>query len=248
MSLGISFIKAFFCSLLSACTTQVVGGLVNLILVWHITMEAVDITKALEKLRAEKKRKFTQTVDLVVNLQSFDVRKEALNTFVTLPNPTEKRVAAFLTKKSKLVPTITEADFTKYNDIVSVKKLAKQYDFFMAVAPMMSKVATKFGRVLGPVGKMPSPQAGIMPNENDETIEKMLKKMKTVLRVRNKEMSVKLPIAKEDMDDAKIVENAESVIKQLEGKLPRGRENIKNAMIKFTMTPSIKFLDYTKKK
>ena len=72
--------------------------------------------------------------------------------------------------------------------------------------------------------------------------------MNSVLRVRNKEMSIKLPIGKEDMEDVQIIENMESVLKQLEGKLPRGRECIKNVMIKFTMTPSIKCIDYAKKK
>jgi large subunit ribosomal protein L1 len=211
-------------------------------------MEAENINKALEILRKEKKRKFVQTVDLIVNLENFDVRKEALNTVVNVIHPNKKKVAAFLTRNTKIIPTINEPDFVKYKDLKDIKKLAKQYDSFIAVAPMMSKVATKFGRVLGPMGKMPSPQAGIIPKDDDESIKKMVEKMQYVLRVRNKEMSIKLGIAKEDMSDEDIIENAESVLKQLESKLPRGKECIKNVMIKFSMTPSIKFLDYSKKK
>ena len=49
------------------------------------------------------------------------------------------------------------------------------------------------------------------------------------------------------MADDMIIENVEALLKQLEASLPRGKENIKNAMIKFTMTKSIKFLDNVKR-
>ena len=207
----------------------------------------MEIKQVFEELKKEKKRKFSQTIDLIVNLQNFDVRKEALNTFLNVPNPMERKIGAFLTKKSHIVPTITEMDFAKYKDIKDVKKLAMEYDFFIAVAPMMGKIATTFGRAFGPLGKMPSPQAGIIPKETDEMIKGMVEKMKSVIRVRNKEMSIKLVIGKEDMDVKKVTENIESVLKQLEAKLPRGRECIKNVMLKFTMTRAIKFIDYTRK-
>jgi len=73
----------------------------------------MEIKAALVELRKEKKRKFTQTVDLVMNLKNFDVRKEALNTFIFVPHGSEKKLAAFFTKRSKLITTITEEDFTK---------------------------------------------------------------------------------------------------------------------------------------
>jgi large subunit ribosomal protein L1 len=207
----------------------------------------MEIKKALEDLRKEPKRKFDQTVDLIVNLQNFDVRKEALNTFVTVKHASEKKVAAFLTKRSKVIDTITELDFAKYKEMKDIKKLAKKYDFFIAVAPMMSKVATKFGRVFGPMGKMPSPQAGIITKEDDETVKAMTKKVQAVLRIKNKEMSIKLPVGKESMSDEEIVANIETVLKQLTKKLPRQNDNIKNVMVKFTMTKAIKFLDKAKK-
>jgi large subunit ribosomal protein L1 len=200
----------------------------------------MEIQKALEELRKEKKRKFVQTVELIVNLQNFDVRKEALNTFVKIPNPSEKKICGFLTKKTKLVDSITKEEFDKYKEIKDVKKLANNYDFFIAAAPLMGLIATKFGRVFGPLNKMPSPLAGIMPIDNDEAIKAMVEKMKGLARVRTKDLSLKISIGKEDMADDKIIENVESVLHELEGKLPKKKENIKNAMIKFTMTPAVK--------
>jgi large subunit ribosomal protein L1 len=203
----------------------------------------MEIKEAITQLRKEKKRKFVQTIDLIINLKNFDVRKEALNTFVPVTHPSKKKVCAFLMKRSKLVDTITEIDFEKYKEAKEIKKLAKKYDVFMASAPMMTKVATKFGRVLGPVGKMPSPQAGIITKETDEDIKAMVEKVSRVIRVRNKEMAIKLPIGKEDMTDKQIEENISGVISGVTSKLPRGKENIKEVLVKFTMTKPIKIMD-----
>ena len=203
----------------------------------------MEIKKALAELRKEKKRKFVQTVDLVMNLKNFDVRKEALNTFVSVPHPREKKLAAFLTKKSKLIDTITEDDFVKYKEMKDIKKLAKKYDAFIAVAPMMGKIATKFGRVFGPMNRMPSPQAGIIPQEKDEMINAMIEKMKKSIRVKNKEMAIKLAVGKESMGDNELEENITTVIKGLEKVLPRGRDNVKEVLIKFTMTRPITIVE-----
>ncbi len=206
----------------------------------------MKIEEALAELRKEKKRKFVQTVDLIVNLKNFDVRKEALNTFVEVPYSKEKKIGAFLTKKSKIVDTLTETDFVKYKELKDMKNLAKKYDSFIAVAPMMSKIATKFGRVFGPMGKMPSPQAGIITQETDSAIKEMLEKMGKIIKIRNKEMAIKLAIGKEDMSDEDLLENIDSVIKSLEKKLPRGKENIREILLKFTMTRPIKIFEVNK--
>jgi len=195
----------------------------------------MEIKEALVELRKEKKRKFDQTLDLVVNLKNFDVRKEALNTFVSVPHGSEKKLAGFFTKRSKLIDSITEADFVKYKDLKDIKKLAKKYDAFIAVAPMMGKVATKFGRVFGPMNRMPSPQAGIIPKDDDEVIKMMIEKMNKSIRVKNKEMAIKLPVGKESMSDDELAENVAAVLKGLEKALPRGRDNVKEVLVKFTM-------------
>ncbi len=206
----------------------------------------MEIKAALVELRKEKKRKFTQTVDLVMNLKNFDVRKEALNTFIFVPHGSEKKLAAFFTKRSKLITTITEEDFTKYKDMKDIKKLAKEYDGFIAVAPMMGKVATKFGRVFGPMNRMPSPQCGIVTKEDEADLKTMIEKMNTSIRIKNKEMAVKIAVGKESMSDDELVENIESAIKGIKKKLPRGNDNVKEVLIKFTMTKPIVIVEARK--
>lgn len=200
-------------------------------------METKD---ALKVLREEKKRKFDQSVDLIVNLKNFDVRREALNTFVFVPHGMEKTFAAFFAKRTDKVATITEEDYVKYRDLKDIKKLAKKYDMFLAAAPLMSKVATKFGRVFGPLNKMPSPLAGIVPQETDEMIDAMLEKMKKAVRVKNKEMSIKVRVGKESMDDVRLIENIDVAVEELIKKLPKGVDNVKDVMVKFTMSKPVK--------
>jgi large subunit ribosomal protein L1 len=200
-----------------------------------------DLKSALLELRKNEPKKFKQTVDLIVNLQKFDLKKTPLNLFVRVPHKSkEKRVAGFFETESKFVDTITEMDFKKYSDKNKLKGLVKKYDFFIAQAKLMPKVATTFGRVLGPAGKMPSPQMGIVLNADEKSIEELKEKINTSIRIRAKEPSIKIGIGKEDMKDEDIVENAVSIFNELVKALPRDKENIKNVEIKFTMTKPVK--------
>ncbi len=201
-------------------------------------MELKDqLKKALEELRKEKERKFDQTADLIVNLQKFDLKKNQVNIFVSVPYKIkDKTIAGFLEVKNKNVDTITPDEFKKYKDKKELKKVIKKYDFFIAQASVMPKVATTFGRVLGPVGKMPSPQLGIIVNADDKTIEELKKKINSSVKIRTKEASIKVPIGKQSMKDEEIIENILTIYNALVKALPRDKENIKNIELKFTMT------------
>jgi large subunit ribosomal protein L1 len=197
-----------------------------------------QLKEALENLRKNsKERKFKQSVDLVVNLQKFSVKKNNINTFVTLPNKIKnKKIAGFFEIKNKNIETITPEEFSKYKDKKKLKNLAKKYDFFVAEAKVMPKVASTFGRVLGPAGKMPSPQLGIIPNVNDKEIQELVNKLNNSVRIRTKEASIKLIIGKEDSKDKELIENIMTLYNKLINELPKQKENIKNIEIKFTMS------------
>ena len=199
--------------------------------------------KAIEELKAEKSKeiKFDQSVDLIINLKEFDVRRSAFSLFVQVPNKIKnKKIGGFFEKDSKIVDSIKKDSFGKYKEKKDLRKLIKSYDFFIANAKLMPAVATSFGRVLGPVGKMPSPQLGILPNEDDKLVEAIVNKINSTVKVRVKEPSIKVSIGKQSMDTEKIMQNALAVYKKVLNALPRSIDNIKNVKIKFTMSKPVK--------
>lgn len=196
-----------------------------------------DLKKALEELRKERKRKFNQTVDLIINLQKYNLKKNPLNLFIQLPYKVkEKKICAFFEVKNENVETITKNDFKKYSEKKELRKLVKRFDFFIAQASLMASVATSFGRVLGPAGKMPSPQLGILVNAENKSIAELKEKINNSIKIRTKESSIKLAIGKEDMKDKEIIENVLQVYNTILKSLQRGNDNIKNIELKFTMT------------
>ena len=63
---------------------------------------------------------------------------------------------------------ILSSNFDKFKEKRDIKKLAREYDYFVAQADMMPKIAQIFGRYFGPINRMPSPKAGcvIPPRTN----------------------------------------------------------------------------------
>jgi len=202
--------------------------------------DKMELRQALAELRKLEKRKFEQSIDLLISLKGIDPKKDNIATIVFIPNKVkDKKVCGFLTKKSDAVKTVTNLDFPKYKDKKTLKNLVKEFDFFIAAAPLMPSVATTFGKVLGPAGKMPSPQLGILQVEDEKSIKSLLERISTSIKLRVKEASIKTIIGKESMSDEQIIANAMAVYNGLTGVLPIKKDNVKKVMIKLTMSKPI---------
>lgn len=236
------FIKSLFLLLLHTTSPNVNFLISGALCRSKEQMEKAKVLSVLENLRKEnKKRKFEQTVDLIVNLKNFDIKKESVNLFLNLPHKIkEKKIAAFLTKKSNVVDTITKPQFNEYKDKKKLKKLVKEYDFFISSATLMPLVASTFGKYLGPLGKMPSPQLGIVREESEQEIKGVIEKFEKIVRVKSKEPSLKFSVGKENMKDEDISENILSAYNTILNVLPRKKENVRSVMIKFSMSKPIK--------
>lgn len=201
----------------------------------------MNIQEGLAELRKNEKRNFDQSVDLIVNLKGIDLKRDNVSAVFTFPHQLkQKKICAFLEKKTDLVDTVTPAEFAAFKDKKNLKKLVKQYDYFMAVAKLMPQVATVFGKVLGPAGKMPSPQLGIVMQETEPAIKQELAKVSKSIKVRAKEASIKLSVGKESMKDAELAANAEAAYNAIVNALPTKKENVRNIMLKTTMSKPIK--------
>jgi len=116
-----------------------------------------------------------------------------------------------------------------------MRKLAKGYDFFIAQANLMAKVATTFGRVLGPKGKMPNPKAGcvVPPNAN---LKPLVAKLQKTVRIAAKTTPmVQMAAGLEDQKEEEVSDNILTLYDQLIHHLPKERNNVRSIYLKLTM-------------
>ena len=212
-------------------------------------MDKNQIQKALKSLKeASKERKFSQSVDLIINLKNINTKSQPVNFFVTLPKTKGRKlkVAGFLGQeladqgKSVLDLVITQLEFASYkSDPKKIKKLAEEYDIFIAQATVMAKMAGTFGKILGMKGKMPNPKmgGGVPPNANLEQTRDKLER--TVRLTAKKATNLQVLVGKESMDEADLIENIMTVYKAAIQSLPSGEQNIKKIQLKFTMSKPV---------
>jgi large subunit ribosomal protein L1 len=214
-------------------------------------MEKAQFKTALDLLKStSEKKKFVQGLDIVVNLKNLDLKQtdQQIDLYLQLHHGRGKKTTvACLCGPELLVNARKECDlaistdeFSKYQqDKKLLKKLAREYDFFIAQANIMPDVAKTFGRVLGPKGKMPNPKAGavVPPNAN---LKPLVDKLRNTLRLTARsQMSIKAHVGKENQPENELLENAFTIYETLLKSLPQERNNIKNVLLKYTMSKPI---------
>lgn len=207
-------------------------------------MASQEIIEAVKKALDEEhnhKRKFKQSVDLVINLKDVDMSKPAnrIDEEVQLPKGRGRKakVGVFATgemaMKAKEIADIViqPEDLEKITkDAKEAKKIAEEHDFFLAESPLMPTIGKSLGRVLAPRGKMPKP----LPPDAD--VVPQIEKLWNTIRIRSRDkLTFHCPVGNEEMGVEDIADNVEAVLKAIEGKLERGRMNIRSAYVKTTM-------------
>ncbi len=207
-------------------------------------MDKASIIKALETAKNNSSgRNFSQTVDLIINLKNIDLKKpdHQIDSFHALPHGKGKKVKVCALVGPELAESAAAVDKAIFPDDWQklkkneIKKLAQDYDFFIAQANLMPKIATVFGRVLGPRGKMPNPKAGcvVPPNANLGVLYERLQKM---IRIANKKSPVlQCAVGVDGMAPEQIAENVLSVYTAALQLVPSEKNSIRNMLIKLTM-------------
>ena len=207
-----------------------------------------EIGRALGEVRKNiVKRKFAQSIDLVVKLREVDLKKpeNRINETIALPNPPEKPLKVCVIASGDLATRakaagadmlVSRQDLENLGkDKKAARKLAVDYDFFIAEAPLMPLVGRGLGSLLGPRGKMPTP---VPPNA---AIDQIITSHRKMVRVRMREQPVlQCRVGTEDMPDDKLIENVQAVVSRIEQKLERGFKNISEVLLKTTMGKPVK--------
>jgi Ribosomal protein L1 len=203
------------------------------------------VQKALE---SAKKRNFTETVELAINLKDVDltIPKNRIQEDIILPNGRGKQIricvigGGELALKAKdvadLVITPDELGAIA-DDKKQAKKIANSTDYFIAEAPLMAVVGKRLGTVLGPRGKMPKP---IPPGADPAGMIDGLRKSVTVRTKDRKTFHV--PVGTVNMSPEDIADNIDIVVKRVALRLEKGNQNIASAYVKTSMGPSERIL------
>jgi large subunit ribosomal protein L1 len=222
-------------------------------------MEKEIIASTLKKLKENSpKRNFKQSIDLVINLSGLDLKKpeHQINMFGTLhySNGRKISVCALVDRdmeakaKEACNEVVLSEQFERFKKPSEIKKLASKHTFFIAQASIMPKIATIFGRFLGPRGKMPNPKVGgiLPPNAN---IKQLIEKLaNTVALATKNEPTIKCRVGSEDMEEEKIIDNVMTVYNTVLPKLPNEKQNVKSVMLKLTMGPAFVIGEKTEEK
>ncbi len=195
-----------------------------------------------EAKRISKRRNFTQSVEIYLVLDSKRVKKEEINIneVIELPaklnKPSKVCVIASgalaLNAKKAGADRVIEPD--ELDSLVTnrreARKIAREYDMFIAEAPLMPRIGRALGQFLGPRGKMPRP----VPPSSDITA--IIQRLKNSIRVRSRgQLAVSCRIGDEKMKEEDLEKNAKAVIEALERKIPNGRKGIKEIVVKLSM-------------
>jgi large subunit ribosomal protein L1 len=202
------------------------------------------IKEAKEK---SEKRRFNQSVELVLRLKDVDMKSPEgkIQEIVELPFSPAKQNRICVIASGELATKARKAGA----DLVieraeleglagkkrDLRKMANDYDFFIAEAPSMQLVGKVLGPILGPRGKMPIP---VPPSVDIAPL--ITKHRKTIIvRTRNQPV-VQCRVGTEDMKEEELTENIQTILRVLEGKLKKGMKNIKFASIKTSMGTPVK--------
>lgn len=219
--------------------------------VTKIHMADKDIVKAVTAALDEEhnsQRNFRQSVDLTINLKDVDMNEPSnrIDEEVLLPHGRGKpaTVGVFATGEMALqAKAVADAVFQPdeieeiAGDVKQAKKLAEDFDFFTAEAPLMPTIGKTLGRFFGPRGKMPRP----LPPTAD--IEAEVQKLRDTVRLRSRSKTTfHCLVGKEDMEPESLADNIQAVLKVLEEKLERGPMNIKSVYVKTTMGTPVRVI------
>ena len=203
----------------------------------------VDAVKtAIEKA---PERKFSESVDITVNLKNIDMAqpKNRIDETILLPHGTGRKVGIALLGKGDIITQAREAGVDLVIGPEEIERLggapreartvASTHRFFLAETSVMPQVGRFLGPRLGPRGRMPTP----IPAGTD--IRPMVERLRNSVKVRTKDKKTfHVKVGSTGMPPEQIAENIDAVLRRVESVLEQGSMNIRSVYVKTTMGPA----------
>lgn len=209
-------------------------------------MDRKKITEAITKaLEGKGSRKFTQSLEFIINFRNIDFAKaeNRLNIDVPLPKGKGKDQKVVVFADAQMALEAKNAGATEVIDGPGIAKLAADKGRlaayaktveFIAQPSLMIQVGKSLGQVLGSRGKLPRPIAGV-------TVKAAIEQAKNRVRLVSK--GKYLPVAQcligsEAMEISDLVDNFETAYEKVKAKVIE--PNIKSVYVKLTMGKPVK--------
>jgi len=181
-----------------------------------VPAQAVTVKEAVDAILAQPATKVDESIDVAIKL-GVDPRHadQMVRGSIALPNGTGKtvRVAVFAKGPKAEEATAAGADIVGADDLVEkVQGGFMDFDRVVATPDMMAQVG-KLGRVLGPRGLMPNPKLGTVTMDVTKAVG-AIKSGQIEVRV-DKGGVIHAPVGRRSFDAAKLNENLESLLAEL---------------------------------
>ena len=203
------------------------------------------VTAAMEQA---PKRKFQESIDITINLKHVDMAqpKNRIDETILLTQAIGVKKIAVLGKGD----IVSQARNAGVDIIIGpeeierlggapreARKLAGQYDYFLAETAVMPLVGRWLGQRLGPRGKMPQP----IPMGQD--ITPIVERLRNSVKIRSKDrLNMSVKIGNTAMSAEAVAENVDAGLKRVLGRLENGELNIRSVYVKTTMGPAVKVM------
>lgn len=211
----------------------------------------VERAKIIEAVNAaiEKapERKFSEGVDITINLKNIDMAqpKNRIDETILLPQGTGRKIEIAVLGKGEITTQAKEAgaDLIMGPEEIErlggepreARKIANQYRFFLAETAVMPLVGRWLGPRLGPRGRMPMP----IPQGTD--IRPIVERLRNSVKIRTKDKKVfHAKVGSTEMKSEQIAENIDAVMKRIESVLDQGSLNVRSVYVKTSMGPAVR--------
>lgn len=201
-----------------------------------------DATEALTLLKELSSVKFTESVDVALNL-GIDPRKsdQVVRGAVVLPHGTGKtvRVAVFAQNENAEAASAAGADLVGMDELAGEIKAGRS-DFDVVIAePAAMRVVGQLGQILGPRGLMPNPKVGTVTADVKTAVENA--KSGQVRFRADKGGVVHAIIGKINFTPALLLENLNALVAEVNRLRPASAKGVylQKAYLSTTMGPGI---------
>lgn len=188
----------------------------------------------------KKKRNFRETIELQVMLKNYDPsRDKRFSGTVRLPTVARPNLKVCMLgddrhcdeAKAAGMPCMDVEALKKLKKNKKlVKKLAKQYDAFLASAQLLKQLPRILGPGLNKAGKFPSPVT------HQENLETKVNELKATIKFQMKKvLTIGVAIGHVGMTQDEIVSNAIQAVNFLVSLLKKNWQNVRSLNIKSTM-------------